>query len=64
MLTLTEAAARLGLSPTTLRVQIGKGKMKGRKVGRDWTVSEREVERYRAESLGRHAASSKDNDPH
>lgn len=61
MLTLTEAAARLGLSPVTLRVQLGKGKLKGRKVGRDWTVSEREVERYRAESLGRrHAAASID----
>lgn len=50
MLTLTEAAARLGLAATTLRVQIRNGKLKARKVGRDWTVSEREVERYAREN--------------
>ena len=50
VLTLAEAAARLGVSPTTLRVQIRNGKLRARKVGRDWTVSEREVERYRRES--------------
>ena len=51
MLTLIEAADRLGLAASTLRVQIRNGKLKARKVGRDWTVSEREVERYRAERL-------------
>ena len=50
MLTLTEAAARLGLSPITLRVQIRNGKVKARKVGPVWTMSEREVERYRRDS--------------
>ena len=50
MLTLTEAAAQLGLAASTLRVQIRNGKLKARKVGRDWTVSEREVERYRREN--------------
>ena len=49
MLTLTEAAALLGVAPSTLRVQIGKGRLPARKVGRDWTVSERAVEKYRAE---------------
>lgn len=53
MLTLTEAAARLGVAASTLRHQIAKGKMRGRLVGKTWTVSEREVERYRAESLGK-----------
>ena len=53
MLTLTEAAARLGLAASTLRIQIHRGKLKGRLVGKTWTVSEREVERYRAESLGK-----------
>ena len=53
MLTLAEAAARLGLSPSTLRVQVGRGKLHARLVGKTWTVSEREVERYRVESLGR-----------
>ena len=51
MLTLTEAAERLGLSPVTLRVQIGKGKLRATKPGRDWMLTEREVERYRREHL-------------
>lgn len=50
MLTLTEAATRLGMAASTLRWQIANGKLKARKVGRDWVVSEREVERYRRES--------------
>jgi excisionase family DNA binding protein len=53
MLTLAQAAVRLGLSPSTLRGQISKGKLRGRLIGKTWTVSEREVERYRAESLGK-----------
>jgi excisionase family DNA binding protein len=53
MLTLAEAAARLGLSPSTLRQQIHNGRLRGRLVGKTWTVTEREVERYRAESVGR-----------
>jgi excisionase family DNA binding protein len=48
--TLTDAAALLGVSAATLRQQIANGRLKGRKVGRDWTVTRREVERYRAES--------------
>jgi excisionase family DNA binding protein len=53
MLTLAQAAERLGLSPTTLRQQIHNGRLRGRLVGKTWTVSEREVERYRAVSLGK-----------
>jgi excisionase family DNA binding protein len=50
MLTLTEAAALLNLSPTTLRVQVRNGKLKAVKRGRDWHVSRREVDRYARES--------------
>lgn len=50
VLTLAEAAARLGVQPGTLRVQIAKGKLKAKKMGRDWFVSGREVERYAKES--------------
>jgi excisionase family DNA binding protein len=50
MFTLTEAAKALGLAPSTLRHQIRNGKLRARKVSRDWYVSEDEVERYRAES--------------
>ena len=53
MLTLTEAAVRIGLSPSTLRQQIHNGRLRGRLVGKTWTVSEREIERYRAVSLGK-----------
>lgn len=50
VLTLVEAAERLGVQPGSLRVQIAKGKLKARKIGRDWTVTEREVERYAKEN--------------
>lgn len=53
MLTLTEAAARLGVAASTLRAQIANGRLRGRLVGKTWTVTERELERYRAESLGK-----------
>lgn len=48
-MTLAEAAAVLGVTAATLRQQIANGKLRARKVGRDWSVSRREVERYRAE---------------
>jgi excisionase family DNA binding protein len=50
VLTLTEAAALLGVDPGTLRVQIHNGKLKARKVGPIWTVTEKEVERYAREN--------------
>jgi excisionase family DNA binding protein len=53
MLTLAQAASRLGVSPSTLRGQIAKGKLHGRLVGKTWTVTERECERYRFDSLGK-----------
>ena len=49
-MTLIDAAALLGVTAATLRQQIANGRLKARKVGRDWTVTKREVERYRAES--------------
>ena len=51
-MTLNEAAAALNLSPDTLRWQVRNGKLKARKVGPIWTVTPREVERYRRDSLG------------
>lgn len=49
-MTLIQAAERLGVQPATLRQQIANGKIRAKKVGRDWWVTDREVERYRAES--------------
>jgi excisionase family DNA binding protein len=49
-MTLTEAAERLGVAPSTLRVQLWKGKLRGTKRGRDWWITPAEVDRYAAES--------------
>jgi excisionase family DNA binding protein len=48
--TLKEAAAILGTTPDNLRGAIARGSLKAKKVGRDWIVSAREVERYQAEN--------------
>lgn len=58
MHTLPEAARLLGLAPATLRSQIRFGRIKGRKVSRDWYFTAEEIERYRAEQLGRFQAKS------
>ena len=49
-MTLIQAAELLGLSPSTLRVQIRKGKLHAEKIGRDWHVSPEEVRRYGKEN--------------
>ena len=49
-LTLNEAAEILGLSAETLRVQARRGKLRAKKVGRDWFVSRREIKRYEKEN--------------
>ena len=48
-MTLVDAAASLGVTAATLRQQIANGKLRAKKVGRDWHVTPREVERYRRE---------------
>lgn len=53
MLTLAQAAELLGVSHNTLRHQANTGRLRAVKIGRDWLVEEAEVERYRAQSLGR-----------
>lgn len=52
-MTTNEAAAALGLKPGTLRVQIANGRLRAKKVGRDWHVTPAELERYRREVLGK-----------
>lgn len=49
-LTLEEAARLLGVAASTLRVQLRNGKLRGKKVGPIWTLTPKEVERYRLES--------------
>ena len=53
MLTLTEAADRLGLAASTLRHQVQAGRLRARLIGKTYVVTEREVERYRRERLGK-----------
>jgi excisionase family DNA binding protein len=48
--TLREAAEALGVQHDTLRRQVRLGKLRARKIGRDWQVTPKEVERYRRES--------------
>ncbi len=48
-MTLTQAATSLGVREATLRQQIARGVLKGRKLGRVWYVSEDAVEKYRTE---------------
>lgn len=53
--TLKEAAALLGVRPDTLRqaLHADPPRLNAEKIGRDWHVTPREVERYRAEQLGK-----------
>lgn len=46
LVTLSEAAERLNLSPSTLRHQIRNGRLNAFKIGRDWVTDEAEVLRY------------------
>lgn len=49
MLTTKQAAARLGISPRTVKDLCARGPLKCQKFGRDWLIDEAEVERYAQE---------------
>lgn len=53
VLTLAQAAERLGISYHTLRNQAANGVLKARLLGKTYLVTSSEVERYRREHLGR-----------
>ena len=53
MLTLSEAADELGLAASTLRHQVQAGRLRARLIGKTYVITERELARYRATSLGR-----------
>lgn len=52
VLTLADAAERLGLAHATLRRQIHNGRLQAIKLGTSWVVTEQELERYRKEHQG------------
>jgi len=64
MLTVTQAAARLGLHRTTLLRQITRGILHAKRLGSVWVVSAAEVERYRHTHLGKVGVSSPDHPLH
>jgi len=59
MMTLVEAAAALGVTAATLRQQVAASRLRASKIGPLWVVQEREVERYRRDSLGQPGAPKK-----
>jgi excisionase family DNA binding protein len=64
LLTVTQAAGRLGLHRDTLLRQIAKGVLDARRLGSIWVVSGAEVERYRREHRGKHGFASPDHPGH
>ena len=50
-LTTGQAAAAIGVTASTLRQQIARGKLKATKVGRDHLIDAAEVGRYKAENI-------------
>ena len=48
LLTITEAAQRLGLSVAMVRRYCADGKIPGQKIGRDWAIRQRDVEVFAA----------------
>lgn len=42
-----EAAAKLGISPNQVRYLLGRGEIKGKKLGRDWVVLSLDYKRKR-----------------
>ena len=50
IITLKEAAERLGVTPDALRGAIARGSFKATKIGRDWVVAPAEVKRYASEN--------------
>jgi len=64
MLTVTQAAGRLGLHRDTLLRQIAKGVLHAIRLGSIWVVTGAEVERYRREHRGKHGFASPDHPLH
>ena len=54
-LTVTQAAALLGVTPQRVRFMIKAGKLQAKKWGRDWQIDAESVERYKKERAEREA---------
>jgi excisionase family DNA binding protein len=51
--TTADAAKELGVTASRIRKMIDAGRLKGRKVGRDWLIKESDLEKARDRSPGR-----------
>ncbi len=60
VLTISQAAERLGLDRTTLVRQAKKGKLRATLTGAVYLVTVEEIERYRRENLGKPGRKSRD----
>jgi excisionase family DNA binding protein len=60
MFTTKEAADRLGLEVSHIRRLLEQGKMKGRKLGRDWVVLSLDYQRMRRPKTNRSKSGVKD----
>jgi len=54
-ITVTAAAALLGVTPQRVRFMIKAGKLQAKKWGRDWQIDAESVERYKKERAEREA---------
>ena len=57
-MTSKELAARLGITPSGVLMQIHRGVLAAEKIGRDWVVSEDEAARYMREHAGKRGTAS------
>jgi len=64
MLTVTQAAARLGLQRATLLRQITRGTLHAKRLGSIWVIAAAEVERYRHTHQGKTGFASPDHPLH
>lgn len=60
LVSVTEAAEQLGITPDAARRAVQRGTLKATRVGSFYVVTLEEVERYRAEHLGRRGRPRKD----
>ncbi len=64
VLTLTEAADRLGVATSTLRHQIARGSLVAIRLGGRYVVEVGEVERYQEERKGKHGFAAESHPMH
>ncbi len=59
MLTITEAAARLGIDPSRVRLLVRQGRIPARRFGRAWVIAEADLAQYHPRPQGKPGHQSK-----